>query len=398
MNLLLRHVRWWSDGREGRGDLRVRRGVVTEMGAGLAPARGERALSLDGHLALPGLVNCHDHLDLDLLPHLGTPPYRNMYEWAERIYRPDDPPIRDVLEVRLRDRLWWGGARNLIAGVTTVMNHDPYHGRWFGSRFPVRVLKRYGWSHSLGFGQDLKSDFRRSRGPYFIHAAEGVDARAAVELDRLGEMGLVTERTVVVHGVGLTPDQRETMVQAGCGLVWCPSSNLRLYGETAPVAELKGRIRIGLGTDSTISGTPHLLDELRTAARTGQVHGDELLRMVTCDAADLLRLDRGRGRLRAGGLADVVVMPDRGGPPHETLLGTAPEDVALVTVGGRPRVAAPELAAGLGLGDANARVAGAPKWLYFDVGRLRRRIDDATARVGAASNPLWMTLEAGGAS
>ena len=278
------------------------------------------------------------------------------------------------------------------------MHHDPYHGRWFGTRFPVRVLKRYGWSHSLGFGRDLEGDFQRSRGPYFIHAAEGVDARAAAELDRLHEMGLVGERTVVVHGVGLTADQRDTMVQAGCGLVWCPSSNLRLYGDTAPVAALAGRIRIGLGTDSTISGTPHLLDELRAAAGTGLVRGDALLRMVTCDAADLLRLERGRGRLLAGGLADVVVMPDGGRLPHETLLGTTPGEVALVTVGGRPRMAAPELAAGLDLGDANARVGGAPKWLYFDLGGLRRRIDDATARIGVSSNPLWTTLEAGGAT
>ena len=81
---------------------------------------------------MPGLISCHDHLGLNLLPPLGAPPYGNMYEWADEIYNPEQPPISNVLRVRLRDRLRWGAVRNLIAGVTTVMHHDPYYR-------PVRV-------------------------------------------------------------------------------------------------------------------------------------------------------------------------------------------------------------------------------------------------------------------
>lgn len=396
MTVLLQDVRWWSGEREGAGDIRIRRGGIAEMGRGLAPGRRERVAKLSGHLVLPGLINCHDHLGLDLLPWLGTPPYRNMYEWADEIYDPDQPPIRNILRARLRDRLRWGALRNLIAGVTTVMHHDPFYRRWFTARFPVRVLARYGWSHSLGFGDDLAADFRRSSGPYFVHAAEGVDERAAAELDQLADLGLVDRRTVLIHGVALTAPQQQRVAATGCGLVWCPASNMRLYGETAPIAALKGRIRIGLGTDSTISGAPHLLDELRSGAETGLATPDELLSMVTTDAADLLWLETGRGRLAPAGPADLCVMPDTGRSAAQTLLQTTPADLALVMVAGTPRVAAPNVAAQFELGEPNARIDGHPKWLSVDVTTLRAGIEEATGAVGVSDNPVWQTVQAGG--
>lgn len=398
MNVLLRTVRWWSGEREGAGDIRIRRGVIAEMGRGLAPGRRERVLELAGHLVLPGLINCHDHLALNLLPHLGAPPYRNMYEWADDIYDPEKPPISQILRVRLRDRLRWGAVRNLIAGATTVMHHDPYYRRWFTARFPVRVLARYGWSHSLGFGEDLAADFRQSSGPYVVHAAEGVDERAAVEVDQLNALGLLGRRTVLVHGVGVTASQQRMMVETGCGLVWCPASNQRLYRRTAPIAELKGRIRIGLGTDSTISGAPHLLDELRSAAETGLATPDELLRMVTTDAADLLQLDAGRGRLAPTAAADLCAMPDTGRSPADTLLHTHPADLALVMVAGTPRLAEPACAATLDLGGPNARVEGRAKWLSVDVASLRARVQEATDEVAVSDNPIWRTLQAEGSA
>ena len=398
MNVLLRHVRWWSGAREDAGDIRIRRGVVAEMGRGLAVGRRERVLELAGHLVLPGLINCHDHLALDLLPLLGTPPYRNMYEWADDIYHPETPPISHILRVGLRDRLRWGAVRNLIAGATTVMHHDPYSRRWFTARFPVRVPARYGWSHSLGFGEDLAADFQRSSGPYVVHAAEGLDARSAAEVDQLDELGVVGRRTVLGHGVGVTTSQPRMMVEAGCGLVWCPASNLRLYGRTAPIADLKGRIRIGLGTDSTLSGSPHLLDELRAAADTGLATPDELLRMVTTDAADLLQLDAGAGRLAPHAAADLCVMPDTGRSPAETLLHTTPADLALVMVAGTPRLAAPEWATALDEGGPHARIDGRTKWLSVDVAALRARIHKATDGVGVRDNPIWHTVQADGSA
>ena len=54
-------------------------------------------LQLDGFLALPGLVNAHDHLEFNLFPNLGRGPYPNAAAWAAGIYQPERPPIREHL-------------------------------------------------------------------------------------------------------------------------------------------------------------------------------------------------------------------------------------------------------------------------------------------------------------
>jgi cytosine/adenosine deaminase-related metal-dependent hydrolase len=202
-------------------------------------------------------------------------------------------------------------------------------------------------------------------------------------------MGVLSGRTVVVHAVAVTPAQCRRLGDAGCSIVWCPGSNLHLYGRTAPVRALKDVVPIGLGTDSTLSGSAHLLDELRVAAGTGLASPEELLNMVTTRAAAILQLGDGRGTLAEGAPADLVLLRDRGGPPAEVLLDSTPADVALVTVGGRPRLASPALARQLALGEPNACIDCTPKWLDRDVSTLRDRIGRAAGPDVLAANPLW---------
>jgi cytosine/adenosine deaminase-related metal-dependent hydrolase len=393
---VLRNLRWWDGETERRGDLRVRRGVVWETGRGLAPARRERDVDLDGFLALPGLVNAHDHLQLDLLPHLGRPPYESFYQWAREIYRPDESPVRDVLALPPADRHRWGGWRNVLAGATTVVHHDPYRRRWFGRDFPVRVLERFAWSHSLGYARDPVADFHRSGGPYVIHAAEGIDAEAGGEIDRLDALGLVGPRTVLVHAIAATPPQQRRLAESRTAVVWCPASNLRLYGRTAPIAGMKRDVAIALGTDSTLSGPAHLLDELRAARDTGFASPGELLRMVTTDAARVFGFDEARGRLGLGSPADILVVPDTGGSPADVLLDAALSGVALVAVRGRPRRASPAVAAALGLGDPQMLVDGARSWIEPDFSALRRRILGRIDEAVLDANPTWTMVRPAG--
>src|SRR5262249_2151603 len=52
----------------------------------------------------------------------------------------------------------------------------------------------------------------------------------------------------------------------GSKLIWSPSSNLLLYGQTALVYHaLKEGLVVSLGTDWSPSGSPNLLDELKVA-------------------------------------------------------------------------------------------------------------------------------------
>lgn len=65
---LIRGTRRW--GHDGVTDVRVRDGVIAELGTGLAAASGTEVIDANGCLMLPGLVDAHAHLDKTLW---GTP-------------------------------------------------------------------------------------------------------------------------------------------------------------------------------------------------------------------------------------------------------------------------------------------------------------------------------------
>ena len=95
---------------------------------------------------------------------------------------------------------------------------------------------------------------------------------------------------MLIHGVGLSEADRARAIQAGAGLVWCPSTNFFLLGQTAEVRAFAEAGKLALGTDSKLTADGDMLDELRCAAATGQLSPQQLFRAVTTDAAKLLRL------------------------------------------------------------------------------------------------------------
>ncbi len=120
------------------------------------------------------------------------------------------------------------------------------------------MIRDYGWSHSLYIDgeQSVAESYRATPAawPWIVHAAEGQDAEATAEFERLDALGCVGPNTVLVHGIALDQAQRARLAAAGGALVWCPSSNMRLFGKTAQVTDLVSKRRVALGTDSRLSG------------------------------------------------------------------------------------------------------------------------------------------------
>jgi hypothetical protein len=114
---------------------------------------------------MPGLINAHDHLEFNLFPQLGRGTYPNAAAWARDIYHPGRSPIREQLRVPKPVRLWWGALKNLLSGVTTVCHHNPYEREVFGVDFPVRVVRRFSWAHSLGSSRTWPRASARRRRP-----------------------------------------------------------------------------------------------------------------------------------------------------------------------------------------------------------------------------------------
>jgi cytosine/adenosine deaminase-related metal-dependent hydrolase len=66
--------------------------------------------------------------------------------------------------------------------------------------------------------------------------------------------------------------------------------------------------------------------------------------MVTRDAAEIMRLRLGEGSLSQGGVADLVVVRDRGETPAAALPGLRAEEIEMVMVGGEVKLSSPGMA------------------------------------------------------
>ncbi|MDB5710374.1 MAG: hypothetical protein JWL96_2444 [Sphingomonas bacterium] len=292
----------------------------------------DATLDYRGTRVRPGLINAHDHLHRNHYGRLGTPPYANAYRWAEDIQQSCAGKIALGRLWPRRAALLEGAWKNLFAGVTTVVHHDPWEGD-FGRDFPIRVA-RVASADSLGMSGVPKI----AGAPLALHVAEGVDRAAAEEVRILDCAGLLGPGLIGVHGVGMDADGMARWRAAGAALCWCPSSNLFLFGRTAPAELFVGGVDILLGSDSLLTGAGDLLDELLVARRLGLLSDERLDAAVGTTAA--MRLGLPPPDLIPGSLADLIVL-------SRPLGEAAAADVELVMVGGQPRVASPELAAAL---------------------------------------------------
>jgi len=328
------------------------RDVAIERGRLVEPS-GDFDVRLDfdrGHVR-PGLINAHDHLHRNHYGRLGEPPYPDAYAWARDIQHRHAARIAEGQVLPRRAALLAGAWKNLFAGVTTVVHHDRWEGD-FERDFPIRVA-RIACADSLGMVPALAIPAAEPR--FCLHLAEGTGARAAREVEALDRMGLLSRRLIAVHGVGIAGEALARFHASGAALVWCPTSNLFLLGRTVSPALLQGA-DILLGSDSLLSGAGDLLDELQAARVLGLLDDARLADAVGITAARRLGLPL--PSLDPGAPADIIVLT-------RPLLEARAEDVALVIVGGVPRVARPDLVPALGtlaLGGGIRRQGGIERW------------------------------------
>lgn len=368
-----------ADGHLAR-TLRIKRGRID--GVDVAPDKGDEVVDLDQSFVLPGLINAHDHLELNSQPRLKwRDRYANASEWIAD-FQPrfdSDPALAVTKPDTLDDRVWIGGLKNLLAGVTTVCHHNPMH-RALRRRFPIRVVEHFGFSHSLHIdGESVAKSHHQTPNdwPWMIHAAEGVDDTARAELDTFDRLGCLTPNTVFIHGVAFCEHAADRVINAGAGLVWCPSSNQFLFESTADVRAFDDADRLALGSDSRLSGERDLLDEVKSAHATRQLSAEGVTRTVTTGAAQLLRLPAA-GRIIAGAPADVIVVKAIETCPFDTLVSASRSDVRLTMIDGKPAIGESNLRRVFDATNVNASSAaldGSPRivarWIADHVSNMR---------------------------
>lgn len=145
----------------------------------------------------------------------------------------------------------------------------------------------------------------------------------------LEEQGVLSQRTLLVHGVQVSAEDRHWMRQTGAAWAHCPKSNAKLGNGVAPLEILYDLpapnapeitdlgVRVGLGSDSVASNnTMDLFEEMRFAVlmRRGarrqieSLTAETAVRMATLGGAEALNLAHEVGSLEAGKRADLCVV------------------------------------------------------------------------------------------
>jgi cytosine/adenosine deaminase-related metal-dependent hydrolase len=383
-SLVLRNAR--RLGVEGRFDVAIAGGRVSAVEPASHPAAMARTADLDGRVLLPGLVNAHDHLDAATLPSLAGGAYTNAREWTAALASHEaDETIQAAVAVPLADRLFLGGLRNLLAGVTAVLHHGAFHRSLGRAGFPVRVQERYEFASSAASAtpEALRRTYRTTdrRIPWIVHAAEGTDERAGADLDRLAAANVLRQNTVIIHGIALPAARLRDVAAAEACVVWSPEANQRVYGATADVRALRAAgVRVGLGGESPVCGGRDALSNLAAARREAVIGEAELLALATRAAAEVARLPA--GAVEPGAAADLVAVES-----IDALLSGARTAIALVLVAGEPRYGEDALMSQVDPRSARWSVDGAVRRLG---GALAPRAASLWRRHRAASSADWM--------
>jgi len=290
-------------------------------------------LSLEDALVFPGLINSHDHLDFNLFPRLGERIYGNYTEWGKYIHKHYKTQISAVLKVPPTLRYEWGVFKNLLCGVTTVVNHGEPSGL---KDELITIFENMQALHSVGFESAWQLKLNNPLNvklPVCIHVGEGDDWSSFSEIDRLTGWNLLRRKLVGVHGVAMTENQAKKFG----AVVWCPQSNYFLLNKTAPVNLLEKHTDILFGTDSTLTGSWDIWEHLRVARGTRLLGEEELFYALNKNAANVWGLNT--GKIEEGKEADIVVAHiKKGMRDYGAFFSLRPADLLLVIHKGEIRL------------------------------------------------------------
>jgi cytosine/adenosine deaminase-related metal-dependent hydrolase len=148
-----------------------------------------------------------------------------------------------------------------------------------------------------------------------IHAAESKETvRFSKEHTGRSEVDRIMEHLkpdFVVHMTNATKNEMSLVAKSGTGVVICPRANGVLGAGIPKVAQmLRQGCLVAIGTDNVMLNSPDILRELdytwkvSRAAEGEMLTAQELLKMSTINAAQILRLNT--GCIEAGRAADLV--------------------------------------------------------------------------------------------
>lgn len=321
-------------------------------------------VDLSEHLLLPGLVNLHTHAAMTLLK--GYADDLPLMEWLEKHIWPAEK--RALSEQFVRDGTLLACAEMLAGGVTCFCDMYFYPGAaanavmqsGMRANLGVVVLEfatpyasdaedylmkgleaRDAWrSHPLlsaslaphapytvsnrsfetivTYAEQLGLGIHTHLHETVGEIAQSLEQYGVRPIRRLADLGVLGPGLVAAHCVHFDEQEMELLAGYGCHVAHCPASNLKLASGMAPVSTMKRHgINVGIGTDGSASNNrlDVFADMRLTALLAKGVSGSasalpaqEVLRMVTLDAARALGLDDKIGSIEVGKHADLTAV------------------------------------------------------------------------------------------
>ena len=126
--------------------------------------------------------------------------------------------------------------------------------------------------------------------------------------------GLLDSKTVLAHGVWLTPEELDLLARRGARISHCPNSNLFLGSGLFRLHHvLDAGVIVGLGSDIGAGTTPSMFNAMADAYKVQQVQHVSLSPfhlwyLATLGGARALSLDAETGSLEAGKSADFLIL------------------------------------------------------------------------------------------
>jgi len=293
---------------EGKA-LLIQDGLIQEIGNEsdlLAAHHGEEVLDAQGQLVMPGLICAHTHFYGAFSRGMAVPgePSRNFQEilanlWWKLDKGLDEDGVRYSALALLADATRYGcttlfdhhaspncidGSLDIEADAVVesglraslcyeVTDRDGEeralagireNGRFIGNvqsgKCDPMLRAHFGLHASLTIGEETLEKClaeNNGRAGFHSHAAEGiVDQEDSLTkygkrvVERFAEAGVLGEKTILAHGVHLSPHEIDLVAQSGTWLSHQPRSNMNNAVGVAPIEEmLKQGVKVCLGND-----------------------------------------------------------------------------------------------------------------------------------------------------
>lgn len=333
----------------------------------------EQELTFKNAIVFPGLINSHDHLDFNVFPQLGNRLYNNYVEWGDDIHKKNKQVIDNVLKVPKHLRARWGMYKNLLCGVTTVVDHAAIPAE--NTNDLISVFDQYHYLHSIQLEKRWRFKLNKpfiKKQPFVLHIGEGIDSGAQKEINSVIRWNLQHRDLIGIHGIVMNEHQAKSFK----ALVWCPVSNKFLIGQTAQVNKLKYKTNILFGTDSTVSASWNIWEHLRLGRSMEMISDKRLFAMTNTLPTEVWKINK-RGKIKSGYEADIVIARQKDGlRGYDAFFATNPEDILLIMRKGEIKLFDESLVTQLLNNDIalddyhKVLVAGSTKYVYGNVPQL----------------------------